>query len=86
MSKTKDRSIRLADSLFYKIIDECSQHNIKEISSEFLNEPLLDPALEDRIRYIRKKCPSAYISIISNGSLLKKERAERLPDSYPQDA
>lgn len=72
---------RMSDSLFYKIIDECSQYNIKEISPEFLNEPLLDPELENRIRYIRKKCPSAYISIISNGSLLKKERAERLADS-----
>ena len=72
---------RMDDSLFYKIIDECSQHGIKEISPEFFNEPLMDPELEKRIEYIRKKCPSAYISIITNGSLLDKERSRRLADS-----
>jgi hypothetical protein len=60
---------RMPDSLFCKIIDECSQYDVKEISPEFLNEPLMDPLLEDRIKYIREKCPSTYISIMSNGSM-----------------
>jgi MoaA/NifB/PqqE/SkfB family radical SAM enzyme len=72
---------RMSDSLFSEIIDECSQHNVKEISPEFLNEPLMDPLLEDRIEYIREKCPSTYISIMSNGSILDKERAIRLANS-----
>lgn len=72
---------RMTDSLFRKIIDECSQYAVKEISPEFLNEPLMDPLLEDRIAYIREKCPSTYISIMSNGSILNKERAMRLAHS-----
>lgn len=72
---------KMTDSLFYKIIHECSQYGIKEISPEFLNEPLMDSELEKKIEYIREKCPSSYISIISNGSLLDKERAKRLANS-----
>lgn len=72
---------KMSDSLFYKIIDECSQHEVKEISPEFLNEPLIDPALEKRIEYIREKCPSTYISLMTNGSLLDKKRAKRLTNS-----
>ena len=72
---------KMSDSLFNKIIDECSQYDVKEISPEFLNEPLMDFALENRIEYIREKCPSTYISLMTNGSLLEKERAKRLANS-----
>ena len=72
---------KMSDKLFSKIIDECSQHDVKEISPEFLNEPLMDPVLEQRIDYIRKKCPSTFISLMTNGSLLDKERAKKLAHS-----
>jgi len=72
---------KMSDSLFLKIIDECSQYNVKEISPEFLNEPLMDPALERKIEYIRKKCPSTYIFLVTNGSLLIKERANKIANS-----
>jgi len=72
---------KMSDSLFSKIIDECSQYNVKEISPEFLNEPLMDPALEKKIEYIREKCPSAFIFFVTNGSLLTKERADKIANS-----
>ncbi|MCK9557587.1 MAG: SPASM domain-containing protein [Candidatus Cloacimonetes bacterium] len=75
------RRIRIIpDQLFNKIVDECSKNRPREIHLHNFGEPLLDADLEDRIRLIKKKCRT-YVKIFTNGSLLTKDRAEKLLSS-----
>ena len=72
----------MEESLFRKIIDECSQYkNIERIILYLNNEPLTDPYLIERINYTKEKIPWASVHILTNGSLLTDELADRLIDS-----
>jgi hypothetical protein len=55
--------------LFYKIIDECLQHNMKRIVLYLQNEPLMDSRLFHFINYIRNKS-KVVIELSTNGILL----------------
>lgn len=64
----------MAESLFYKIIDELS--NIKysgTISPGFYNEVLLDHRMLDFTKYIREKVPKSKIIFYTNGDFLSYE-------------
>jgi radical SAM protein with 4Fe4S-binding SPASM domain len=64
--------------LFKKIIDECKGKNIKTICPSMYGEPLIQKDFLKYLRYIRKILPDTKISLITNGSLLTKERTEEL--------
>jgi len=70
---------RMDEALFRKIIDEAVAYGPERISPYLNNEPLLDPDLPDRIRYIAsKKRPSTEISINTNASRLEGGLAREL--------
>ncbi len=69
------------DDTFKKIVDECSKHDVHRIIPFLMNEPLADPKLIERIRYIKGKNPEAHVSISTNGSFLTKKKAEELVNS-----
>jgi hypothetical protein len=68
--------------LYRKIIDECAAHRMWRISPYLMNEPLLDPEIGRRIRYIsdRKRFPT-YTKINTNSSLLTEDMALQILDS-----
>jgi len=69
---------RMDEALFTRIIDELAEHRVKKIIPCFINEPLLDPRLCDRLAAIRKKCPDTIISLTTNASHLTSEKAQRI--------
>jgi len=64
---------------FEKIVDKCRKDGIKEVGVAFFGEPLADPHIFKRIRYVKKKGMAAYT--FTNGSLLTEEKARKLLDS-----
>ncbi|SFM45666.1 radical SAM/SPASM domain-containing protein [Thermodesulforhabdus norvegica] len=73
---------RMDWDLYRTIIDECVRHRMWRISPYLMNEPLLDPEIGERIRYIssKKRFPT-YTKINTNASLLTEEVARDLLDS-----
>jgi MoaA/NifB/PqqE/SkfB family radical SAM enzyme len=67
----------MPDILLEKIVEECAINRPREIHLHNFGEPLLDADLEDRIRFIKKKC-RVYVKIFTNGSLLTTDRIEKL--------
>ena len=58
-------------SLFEKIIEELREINYNGyVMLNFYNEPLLDENLPEKISYVRKKLPNAWILFNSNGDFL----------------
>jgi molybdenum cofactor biosynthesis enzyme MoaA len=70
----------MTDQLFRKIIDECTQHatHVKNIFFTLMNEPLMDKMLTSRIEQTKCDLPKARTIVITNGSLLNDNMAERL--------
>lgn len=62
--------------LFKKIIDDCYANNITHVILSIYGEVLMDKFLFERIQYLRKY--GMTYGLITNGSLLNKEKAERL--------
>jgi len=73
---------RMDWDLYRAIIDECTRYRMWRISPYLMNEPLMDPEIGERIRYIssRKKFPT-YTKINTNASLLTEEMSRDLIDS-----
>lgn len=69
---------RMDDALFGRIVDELAAHRVKKIIPCFINEPLLDPHLCDRLAIIRQKCAGTIISLTTNASLLTEKIARRI--------
>ncbi len=69
---------RMDEALFARIVDELAEHRVKKIIPCFINEPLLDPRLCDRLAAIRRKCPGTLISLTTNASHLSGEKARRI--------
>lgn len=68
----------MPDSLFHKIIDECSGHGMEKVSLYLFNEPLLDAKIIERLKYSKAKLPGSKLQISTNVSLLTKNRAGEL--------
>jgi hypothetical protein len=65
--------------LFRKIIDEAvTIPSLDQITLTGLGEPLLDPHLVERVRYIRSVMAAVPIDLTTNGSLLTHEKADAL--------
>lgn len=72
---------RMGMDLFRKIIDEAATiPHISEVCITGLGESLLDPDLEERIRYVKGKM-KAFTYVYTNGTYMNPERWERLTDA-----
>lgn len=71
---------RMALELFRRIIDESSEHAVSRISPYLMNEPLLDPTLFDKVRYVNDRIPGAKVVITTNGHFLTPEATEAMLD------
>lgn len=58
-------------TLFKKIADDCARSNVRNITLNGFGEPLLDPLLSDRIKYL-KKVGIPNVFMYTNGSLLDR--------------
>lgn len=65
---------------YKKIIDEAVQFGVRGLKLNYINEPMLRKDLEECIKYA-KKAGMLNIYMVTNGTLLKKERYDRLLDS-----
>lgn len=62
-----------------KIIDDLAFIDYRNRLSLFnINEPLLDPRLEDFYKYAKKRLPNAFLSLSSNGDLVTEDVLQRL--------
>ncbi len=70
----------MEESIFQKVVKGLAGHKPKNLIPCFLNEPLLDPNLIERLRYIRKNAPATRINLTTNASLLTPDKAAILVD------
>jgi len=79
--KEMRRSVQqMDDSLYTRIIDECAEWRCGEVHLHNFGEPLLDPRLEEKVRYAKQKgIPK--VKIFSNGALLTETRIRGLVDA-----
>jgi len=72
----------MEENLFKKIIDECSGYpGIERLILYLNNEPLTDPLIIERINYAKEKVPWASVHLLTNGSLLTNDLANKLINS-----
>jgi radical SAM protein with 4Fe4S-binding SPASM domain len=69
----------MPDHIFTKIVDELSSMGYAgKISLHSNNEPLLDEKIVERVRYVKRSCPDAFVFIYTNGTRLSTELAWQL--------
>lgn len=68
----------MSQEMFERIIEEAAAHGVRRISPYLMNEPFLDPALLDKLAFIRARAPSAKVVLTTNGSRLTPEVVDRL--------
>lgn len=69
----------MSEALFHRIIDELADWGYDRVVNLFSNnEPFLDKRIFAFAEYARAKLPDAFIQIISNGTALNVEKAERI--------
>lgn len=73
------KKVLMSMDLFKKIIDDSVANNVKEVSLNFICEPLLDPLLFERIKYAKSK--GLTVTFNSNGCLLTEEKIDALLDT-----
>lgn len=69
--------------LFKKIVDDCVSHGVYKFNLNFYNEPFLDPAIFERIKYLESK--GVRIQLFSNGSVLNGEIINKIIESGLND-
>lgn len=71
---------RMQEEIFQQVVDEIARFRPKSLIPCFLNEPLLDPGLVERFKYIRCHAPETRINLMTNASLLTKGKVADLLD------
>ncbi|NOY52482.1 MAG: radical SAM protein [Deltaproteobacteria bacterium] len=71
---------RMEEKIFRKVVDEIARFRPQNLIPCFLNEPLLDPRLIERLQYIHEHAPATRINLTTNGSLLTEEKVAVLVD------
>lgn len=71
----------MSDEIFYDLINQIGFDYSGLIAPFLMFEPLVDERIFDFIKYIKKHCPYATVEISTNGSLLDKEKANRLVET-----
>jgi len=70
---------KMTDELYRKIIGELKDLNFDgRISLHSNNEPFLDERIIDLCQYAKEEVPKALIQLYTNGSLLTKEKVEKI--------
>jgi radical SAM protein with 4Fe4S-binding SPASM domain len=62
--------------LFRAVVSDCVSNGIRTFNLNFYNEPLLDPLLFDRIKYLKEK--DVYVKFYSNGSVMDEKKVDQL--------
>ena len=75
---TREKTL-MSMELFEKIIDDAANIGVKTIGLNFYNEPLADPLIFERIKYVKNKGLSCIF--FSNGTLLSKEKIDAILSS-----
>lgn len=65
---------------FQRVIDECTEHDVRFVRITADGEPLVHPHLFDMLEYARDRGVGP-VGLTTNGSLVKEAQAERLLDS-----
>jgi radical SAM protein with 4Fe4S-binding SPASM domain len=65
--------------LFEKIVDACRSLGATSVFLGGFGEPLMDPLLEERVRYVKQR--DMFCNFISNGSLWDPARAKKFMES-----
>lgn len=82
----KNNNIRMINGeLFTKIIQECSKYeDLEVITLSFQNEPLMDPYLFHRIRYVREVLnQKVKICFVTNGYLFNDDKLREFENNPP---
>lgn len=96
VSAGKDSRIRaeMSDSVFFRIINQLEEISYSGRLAIFSNnEPFLDKKIMERLKYARKKLPSSWMYLFTNGTLLTFDDVlemvdildELVIDNYRQD-
>jgi hypothetical protein len=67
----------MSEGLFTRLVDESAASGCREVHLHNFGEPLLDPRLADRVRYVKSKGVPK-VKIFSNGSLADEGRGRSL--------
>jgi len=79
VSVTDRRDGLLPRGTFIKILGDLRPHDGEfQLRLHFYNEPLLDERLREFIRLARRRLPTTFIRVVTNGSLLNVALAEEL--------
>ncbi len=70
----------MSDELFRKIVDDCTQFQLKAIEPFLNGEPFMDPQIVPRLQYIRQKLPDTQLRLYTNGYALTDKRVDELLD------
>ncbi|TKX28874.1 radical SAM/SPASM domain-containing protein [Campylobacter aviculae] len=66
---------------FQSLVDECDEHKCPSIGVSQTNEPLLDPDIIERLKYVSLKNNIMDIHFNTNASLLDEEMSKKLLDT-----
>jgi len=69
------------ERLFHRLIDECLEYPVKQISPYLMADPLTDKRIFRFVDYIARKRPGIHIELSTTGQLLNGTNAERLLDA-----
>jgi len=82
LSEVREKSVLMGWELIRRIVQNLKDFNFSgRLSWYRINEPLLDKRIEQIIEYSRKELPKSYLSLVTNGDLLTKEKLNVLFDS-----
>jgi MoaA/NifB/PqqE/SkfB family radical SAM enzyme len=74
----------MPDDIYQAILQQCQgRAELESVTLSFQNEPLMDPRLDARILAARDYLPNVNIGIVTNASLLRGKRLQRLMDAPP---
>lgn len=75
----KRKKEMMSFELFKKIIDDCASHGIRGASINVYSEPLLDPLIFDRIKYLKEK--GFWVKLFTNMSVADDEKINKIFES-----
>ena len=79
-----NKRISMSKKLFYKIIDDLASFNFSGKVYPYLrNEPMTDPYIFERLKYLREKLPNATIFFSTNGLALNMDKIVKLLNLEP---
>jgi len=75
--RARDKT-HMAQGLFEKIIDDCTEFPLPAIEPFLNGEPFVDPKIMSRLELIRSRLPNAQLRVYSNGYALSPKRIDEL--------